>query len=84
MENRYIIFGYDQYYPSGGSRDILSWAGTKREVDTLVRKYIEDWDYIEVLNINTKKIKRFSAHYLIDLQIWEEKSEEHTDTQTYN
>lgn len=82
MGDRYIIFGYDKYYPSGGSRDILFWAGNRREVDNLVKEHIKDWDYIEVLNINTKKIKTFSAHYLIDLEIWKEKLEERMDTQT--
>lgn len=76
MENRYIIFGWDKYYPEGGPRDILSWAGTRREVDSLVRQNIKDWDYVQVLNINTKKIKTFSAHYLIDLEIWKEKLED--------
>ena len=70
MEDRYIIFGYDQYYPSGGTKDILCWAGARREVKTLVRQYIREYDYIETLDVKTKKIKRFSAYYLIDLEIW--------------
>ena len=84
MEYRYIIFGFDKYYPLGGANDILCWAGTKREVDILVEQYIKDWDYIEVLNLNTKKIKRFSAYHLIDLGKWKEKLEEQKDIQTYN
>lgn len=82
MGDRYIIFGYDKYYPSGGLRDILSWAGTRREVDTLVKEHIKDWDYIEVLDTKTKKIKTFSAHHLMDLEIWKTKLEEHTGIQT--
>ena len=84
MENRYIIFGWDKYYPEGGSRDILFWADTRREVDSLVKKCLIEWDYVQLLDIKTKKIRTFSAYHLIDLKIWKEKLEEQKDIQTYN
>lgn len=64
MEHRYIIFGYDQYYPFGGANDILDWVSAKEEVLPLVRKYLEDWEYVQVLNIKTKKSRKFSQEYL--------------------
>ena len=64
MENKYIIFGYDEYYPLGGVNDILDWVITKEEVLPLVKKHLENWEYVQVLNIKTKKSRTFSRDYL--------------------
>ena len=50
-KNRYMLFGFDACYPSGGSGDVLGTFKTIEGRNTLMKK---DWrDYYEVLDLDT-------------------------------
>lgn len=58
---RYLLFGYDQYYPNGGGGDVMGDFDTLEEV----KKYIKDTmsrDYYNVLDMQERLWIDFDAY----------------------
>ena len=57
---RYLVFGYDVYYPCGGINDLIGAFGTEEEINEYFIKemsdkesYFNKCDYYQVLDIQT-------------------------------
>jgi hypothetical protein len=58
---RYIVFGFDQYYPSGGFRDAIQWTDDYEEAVQIVRDSRADYtmDFYEIVDLVEPVIKQF-------------------------
>lgn len=69
---RFIVFAFDNYYPSGGSEDIYAITETLeeayKEASTLFKNGRRLRDYVEIFEIETRN----SIHVSIaDAEFWE-------------
>lgn len=51
---KYIVFGYDYYYPSGGLQDIIGQANSLEEAKSICKKRRRD--IFEIVDRDTWKI----------------------------
>lgn len=63
--NVYIVFSYDRYYPSGGWNDCDGVFNTEEEAEQYA-KSVEDYDYVEIVNIGTGMRSRRTIKEPID------------------
>lgn len=50
---RFLLFGYDSYYPGGGEADVLDSFDSLAEAKTRMEK--KDRDYYEVLDLEERR-----------------------------
>ncbi|HUV85208.1 MAG TPA: hypothetical protein VMV86_05815 [Methanosarcinales archaeon] len=77
MLKRYLLFAYDDYYPSGGMNDFVSSFDSLDEIEDFIktRMSIKDWSYAEV------------GHQLSDqvnnITIYDQENNKHVDYNYY-
>lgn len=50
---KFLVFGYDQYYPLGGWDDLLGIAKSLEDAISLVAKQRYRYDYTEIVDLST-------------------------------
>ena len=55
---RFLVFAYDDYYPSGGLADIRGEFDTLEELHEKLPEFFENWEYVEVLDLQ-ERCQRF-------------------------
>lgn len=56
---RYIVFGFNKYYPCGGFNDYLGDYDSVTEIDELIEKRAGGWDDKETWHFNGRESERF-------------------------
>jgi len=52
---RFLVFGYDNYYPAGGSNDVVVSTDTLDEAEDFIRQMTHGFDYFDILDMETRK-----------------------------
>lgn len=52
---RYLLFGYSQYYPGGGSGDVIESFDSMDEVKSYLKLSSTKQDFYEVLDLDERK-----------------------------
>ena len=62
-DKRYLIFGFDTYYPCGAMNDLITSVDTVEEckevIDKSSREYHDIYDRIQGCSINTDTLKPY-------------------------
>ncbi len=53
---RYLVFGFDQYYPNGGWNDFICSTNTLEEARLEVKARTHDNDYFQIVDLETHKV----------------------------
>ncbi len=51
---RFLVFGYDSYYPTGGWGDFLFSAKTEQDARSRIREYGRHFDHWEIVDLETE------------------------------
>lgn len=49
---RYLLFGFDTFYPSGGEGDVVGSFDDLKEIDKIVKE--TRWDYYQILDLEKR------------------------------
>lgn len=62
---RYLVFGYDQYYPSGGWNDFKADFDTQEDAEEFAKDLVQTrhWDYYDVVDTYCKCIVADNTGY---------------------
>lgn len=52
---RYMLFGYDEFYPAGGLGDIIGSFDTAAEIEEAIEAQLYKLDQYEVLDLKLRK-----------------------------
>ena len=58
---RFLVFAYDDYYPSGGLADIQSEFDTLAELHEKLPELIDLWDHVEILDLQEWRRRRIAT-----------------------
>jgi len=56
MPKRYLVFGYDQYYPGGGWSDFVGASDTPEGAEKLIAEDENHCDFYETIDLAEKGI----------------------------
>lgn len=51
---RYLLFGYDNYYPSGGQHDVVDSFDSLDELKEFIKDSIYKLDYYDILDMDNR------------------------------